>query len=101
MKTALEHACPQCKRPCAEELVCALCGNVLRREQRFATVLVSPSPSAPIAQPSLASELALLSEKPGEPRAGREPWFYLVLGVATAPLFAWTPLLRSMGWFLE
>ncbi len=32
--------------------------------------------------------------------ARREPWAYLALGLATAPLFAWVPLFRTMAWFL-
>jgi len=30
----------------------------------------------------------------------REPWFYLALGLVTAPLFSATPLVRLIGWFL-
>jgi hypothetical protein len=30
----------------------------------------------------------------------REPWIYLAIGAATAPIFALTPLLGFMGWFL-
>jgi hypothetical protein len=29
-----------------------------------------------------------------------EPWFFLAIGALTAPLFAATPILRTMGWFL-
>jgi hypothetical protein len=29
-----------------------------------------------------------------------EPWTYLTIGLATAPIFAWTPILQYMGWFL-
>jgi hypothetical protein len=32
--------------------------------------------------------------------ASSEPWIYLAIGLATAPIFAWTPLLKYMGWFL-
>jgi hypothetical protein len=31
---------------------------------------------------------------------GREPWVFLGLGLLTAPVFAWTPLLQYMAWFL-
>jgi hypothetical protein len=30
----------------------------------------------------------------------REPWLYLAIGIVTAPIFAWTPILQYMGWFL-
>ena len=30
----------------------------------------------------------------------REPWLFLGMGLVTAPLFAWLPLLRFMAWFL-
>jgi hypothetical protein len=30
----------------------------------------------------------------------REPWVFLGLGLLTAPVFAWTPLLQYMAWFL-
>jgi hypothetical protein len=33
-------------------------------------------------------------------RAPFEPWLYLAIGLATAPIFAWTSLLNYMGWFL-
>jgi hypothetical protein len=29
-----------------------------------------------------------------------EPWIYLGIGLVTAPVFAWTPFLQYMGWFL-
>jgi hypothetical protein len=32
---------------------------------------------------------------------GRTPWIYLAIGLATAPVFAWTPILQYMGWFLS
>ena len=30
-----------------------------------------------------------------------EPWFFLAVGAATAPLFALTPIVQYMGWFLS
>jgi hypothetical protein len=33
-------------------------------------------------------------------RARLEPWFYFGLGLVTAPVFALTPMLGYMGWFL-
>ena len=35
-----------------------------------------------------------------EANADREPWIYLGIGALTAPIFALTPLLGYMGWFL-
>ena len=91
---ALELACPDCRRPHDERaLVCALCGRVLRRELPRSTPRASEdsedSSAAPHAAPSREDR-----------RARVEPWVYLGLGLATAPLFAWAPLLSYMAWFL-
>lgn len=47
-------------------------------------------------QRSLGAALA----PPASPAQRLEPWIYLGLGALTAPVFAWTPLLGFMGWFL-
>ncbi len=79
-------ACPRCGRPHDElALACALCGHLLRRAPRPAARPTVPAPSA---------------SGTVERSARLEPWLFLGLGLATAPIFAWTPLLRSMGWFL-
>ena len=58
----------------------------------------SAAPPAPVR--SAAASAAHESEAAQRRRAGIEPWVYLGLGLATAPIFAWTPLLCYMGWFL-
>ncbi len=100
METALELACPQCGRPHeAQALTCELCGNVLRRERELGKVKaerVLPAEGAPQQREDLPREPELGATR----RARLEPWLYLGLGLATAPIFAWTPILQYMGWFL-
>lgn len=168
MAPVLELACPRCGRlHDAETLVCALCGNLLRREQQAASgascdaggsppddtspaeddrgarpaspaavtpaavtpgsvtpgslTLGSPSdprfatlrqliPSAPAYSPARDVRPSTLRaptpsdaprrEEGRDRREGREPWIYLAIGLATAPVFALTPILSYMGWFL-
>lgn len=61
-------------------------------------------PEAGSAAASSAAATALGGPAPGAASAAlgarREPWTYLALGLATAPLFAWVPLLGTMAWFL-
>jgi hypothetical protein len=93
-------ACPRCGRPNAgEALVCGLCGELLRR----------PPPVSPPAETDRVSSrperpMVRIPEPPADPLAERrarvEPWLYLGLGLVTAPVFALTPLLGFMGWFL-
>lgn len=96
MPAALELACPNCRRPHEERtLVCDLCGHLLRR--------APPDPAAERGEPSTGSwspsERAspVRAEAPG---TRLEPWLFLGLGLVTAPLLAWTPILQYMGWFL-
>lgn len=88
----MELACPRCGRPHdGETLVCGLCGEVLRREKEKTT---RPTLARLDAERSVAST-------PAEVRGTtREPWLFLGLGLLTAPIFAWTPLLGYMAWFL-
>jgi len=84
MLLAVPPACAACGRVNADEaLVCALCGHLLRGGRK------APSPSPP---PTIAG-----------PEAGvqAQPWIYLGIGALTAPVFALTPLLGFMGWFLS
>jgi hypothetical protein len=94
MPLALGQACPACGRENPDgALVCALCGEVLRRVHALA-----PRASAPPAptEPRFVDPIA-----PVEPASDpREPWLYLGIGAITAPVFALTPLLGFMGWFL-
>ena len=108
-------ACPRCQRPCAEtDVACALCGELLRSAApgsvTEATVTAEPvhTPS-PIARPALPSGLTAYARPDKQVRAEDEddrilgvpePWFYLGIGLLTAPLFGLTPLVRLMGWFL-
>lgn len=89
MLQAALQACPACGRENGDgALVCALCGEVLRR------VRVVHAPAPALAAPvdiSLPSEPAV---------SNSEPWIYLGVGALTAPIFAFTPLLGFMGWFL-
>ncbi len=79
-------ACARCGRANgAGAFVCGLCGTVLRRE-----------PSAPAQRATPRPSLAVAVD---EPRP-LEPWRYLAIGIVTAPIFAWTPILQYMGWFL-
>jgi hypothetical protein len=100
-------ACPSCGRSTGPSaLVCSLCGHVLRRELR-------PRPVGAVASVATPTTRALDPVSPSrspasfaetvpalDSRARLEPWFYLGLGLATAPVFAFTPILRFMGWFL-
>jgi hypothetical protein len=86
----VESACPRCGRPGGvETLACALCGEVLRR----ATPARPARTRADARQPVERYGVRALAES-------REPWLFLGLGLLTAPVFAWTPLLRYMLWFL-
>ena len=59
------------------------------REPRRNGTATSPQPSS---STSIVSSPSI--ERPWP------PWAYLALGLATAPVFAWTPVLGFMGWFL-
>src|SRR4029079_19451943 len=106
-------ACPSCGRPTQQsELVCSLCGRVLRHEVRpRALGAVTPAtplstgtmPPRPIDQdfsePRPAPSRAI-TDPADEKRAHLRPWFYFGLGLVTAPVFLLTQDLRFMGWFL-
>lgn len=109
--------CARCGRACAaEERVCALCGSLLRNDASAAHSTVhgtptcsaptpsysapAPSPSAPPTSFDRVSAALAERERRERESSRRAPWGYLALGLATAPIFAWTPVLQSMGWFL-
>lgn len=98
MAAILESACQRCGRPHDERvLVCGLCGHVLRRERNVATApSTAPPAAAPVATPTPHRPSAHVDE----PSARGEPWLYLAIGLVSAPVFAWTPILQYMGWFL-
>ena len=102
MGTVLDIACPKCGRErAANELVCALCGSLLRVER--AVQVASPIVAAPAAPESSVQRIeALLAERERLERASSKhaPWMYLAIGLVTAPVFALTPVLQLMGWFL-
>jgi hypothetical protein len=96
-------ACPDCGRVNdGETLVCPMCGLVLRRSRAAAG---TPATAAvfPVAEPAAGapkSEKAASSPKAEEAASSKEPWIYLAIGAVTAPIFALTPILGFMGWFL-
>ena len=124
MPAAVELVCPSCnRRNDARALACVLCGEVLRHEQRAedsAAIAssaawrslrdaIEPADAAAIARSIAPSERGARSVRiderrygaePDEATGGGEPWGYLAIGIATAPLFALTPILRYMAWFL-
>jgi hypothetical protein len=113
MALATESDCASCgKSNGTEALVCGLCGALLPRSRAEGTVLPNVEPaSMPGVAPgtrtpfeyggSAESRARGRSEGRRAERTARvEPWFYLGLGLLTAPVFAWTPFLGFMGWFL-
>jgi hypothetical protein len=106
MPSVLELKCGQCGRPHADEdIACALCGHLLRTPppapepvattQSVPTGYVGTSSVAPSSFESVVSD-----DAPPRVLGMPEPWFYLTLGLVTAPLFSVTPLVRLIGWFL-
>jgi hypothetical protein len=94
--------CPRCGRESrGEALACALCGELLRRAPRPAPSSQDPRPAEGLERAADSTALLHPAVDPAaERRARLEPWVYLGLGLVTAPVFAWTPLLGYMGWFL-
>jgi hypothetical protein len=93
MATILELDCAACGRTHGpQELVCSMCGHLLKREKRARAPYV-PETAFRSPEPEAAA--------PRAPRGGAlEPWLYLGIGIATAPVFALTPVLGYMAWFL-
>src|SRR5687768_14230403 len=95
MSAVLDVECPRCGRlQDPEQKLCGLCGNLLRREAA-SVMSASTARSAANARRDVAP-----ASIPAEPHSDREPWIYLAIGLATAPVFALTPILGFMGWFL-
>jgi hypothetical protein len=95
--------------------MCSSCGGLLRVEAlvmrtsapppvaRFSSTPAISPPSTRPAPSSFARVEANLAERERREHASsrRAPWGYFALGLATAPIFAWTPILQYMGWFLS
>lgn len=102
MGTAVESACAKCGRERgADEAVCALCGSLFRVEHPTVAAPTSDAPPRPT-DASLERVEALLAARDRLERTSstRAPWLYLAIGLVTAPVFALTPVLQLMGWFL-
>jgi len=92
--TATESACPKCERPRKPwEPWCALCGHVFASRAR-ASSDAQPFKIVPRLDEDEAPAAARVFGIP-------EPWFFLVVGLLTAPMFAATPILQYMGWFVS
>jgi len=100
--TAVDSACPTCGRErIASERMCALCGSLLRVEP--APIAAPPIAAAPAQPESSVQRIeTLLAERERLERESSRhaPWLYLGIGLVTAPIFALTPVLQLMGWFL-
>ena len=111
MSLASLIACPRCRKNCdAGALVCVLCGELLRRPTRSPAQILSDERIASAAASAATPNMRAASAPRGartrdtelaETDVGRTPWIYLAIGLATAPVFAWTPILQYMGWFLS
>ncbi|MDZ4774601.1 MAG: hypothetical protein SGI72_15850 [Planctomycetota bacterium] len=77
-----------------------------------ATLSMSARATAPIAgfpyEKAEASESSVIAPQIATTSIARiestptwEPWLYLAIGLVTAPVFALTPILKYMGWFLS
>lgn len=98
MATATQLVCPSCGRSHGEAArVCGLCGELVGRARARLAVgdvdgdrkATERTPGSSAASPPAAAQ-----------RARLEPWAYLGLGLVSAPLFAWAPILATMAWFL-
>lgn len=91
--------------------MCALCGELLRRGAKSSSHTLTIAHPAEVSARPAATPIAAAFALPVTARVprtdeldghdvGRTPWIYLAIGLATAPVFAWTPILQYMGWFL-
>ncbi len=98
MTTLTQAQCSRCGRAHDESaLVCNLCGQLLRRAQRAPAATASSVASTPTHAERI--ELALAARV--KPPSAAQPWKFLAIGLVTAPIFAFTPILQYMGWFLS
>jgi hypothetical protein len=70
-----------------------MCGSLLARPR-------SAGKPVPKAAPQPACFATARAVEVASPRERWEPWLFLGIGALTAPVFAWTPFLGFMGWFL-
>lgn len=89
--TTIATRCPECgRRNAPTQFACAACGTILRTSLPVGTPRPSSLPPPPPTYLRLQERRTLgLSSR----------WFFLVLGLALAPVFTFAPLLRYMGWF--
>ena len=86
-------ACPACGRANdGGALVCPMCGEVLHHARAEPTTRTFAA-AFPVLERGAVPTVAPAA-------TSNEPWIYLAIGAATAPVFALTPLLGFMGWFL-
>jgi hypothetical protein len=90
--------CPSCGRVSSEgDLTCEMCGTLLSR--------ASPRPAASFA-PATGHVPAAEMAAWGDPARAKsilglpESWFFLLVGLALAPVLTFAPLLQYVGWFL-
>ncbi|MBL8859583.1 MAG: hypothetical protein JNL28_13835 [Planctomycetes bacterium] len=91
MSALVETECPRCRRSVeTDALACGLCGTLLRRERPMPTS--TPDSTQVIVTTSTPTQAEIADKY--------EPWIFLAIGLATAPLLASTPILQYMGWFI-
>lgn len=78
--------------------MCGLCGEVLRRVRTARAMPSSIEPALPRERDREAAPGSAQRTHQRELRTGA--WPYLAIGAVTAPIFALTPMLKYMGWFL-
>jgi hypothetical protein len=102
LPTIVTTRCPRCGRHLrGEDLVCGMCGLLLRREERTEVAQTSATTAAVVKPVSMRPAAATpTNARPVDTTPAWEPWLYFGIGLATAPVFALTPILRFMGWFL-
>src|SRR5258705_8248603 len=100
MATSTELRCAGCGRPHAStDLLCGRCGKLLPRPRSASSRAASAKPSVASFAVQPRADAPAPSAIPAQ-RERLEPWLYLGIGLVTAPVFALTPFLGFMGWFL-
>jgi hypothetical protein len=95
METVTAELCPGCGTPLREEdHLCRLCGHLFSRVERIVPERGEWTPPLE----SYAPE-PLDGDRPDRILGIPEPWFFLLVGAAIAPVFALTPFVGLIGWF--